>query len=158
MERRRTQHQNHAWQEENIENERSWQDDPEEFEPRREQVEEIMATNRTVMLTCTLAAMLPPFALFLLYAEKRSRAIRHFAVQSAALTAMHLAVAAALVLVNAVLGSIPFLGFVINLAAWIVYIAAAIVLLILRVRMMTFAWRGVKFTLPLIGHRLNRFN
>ena len=157
--RRRTQaEQRRAWQDEVFEDEWYNDVDPVEEEPRRENVEEILATNRMVMLTCTLAAMLPPFALFLIFAEKKSRAIRHFSLQSLGLTLCHMATAAVLVVINAILGGIPFLGFLVNLILWIVYISAAIVMLILRVRMMFFAWRGAKFTLPLIGHILDRLN
>lgn len=156
--RRRTQaDQRRTWQDEVYEDEQYDDADPVE-EPRRENVEEILATNRMVMLTCTLAAMMPPFALFLLFAEKKSRAMRHFAIQSLALTVCHLAVAAVLLMVNAVFGGIPFLGFLLNLILWIAYISAAIVMLILRIRMMFFAWRGARFTLPLVGHMLDRFN
>lgn len=157
--RRRTQaEQRRPWQDEPWEDEQYYDGPNVEHEPHRENVEEIIATNRMVMLTCTLAAMLPPFALFLLFAEKKSRAMRHFALQSLALTLCHLAVAAVLLVVNAIFGGIPFLGFLLNLILWIVYISGAIVMLILRIRMMFFAWRGAKFTLPMIGHALDRFN
>lgn len=134
-----------------------WYDaDPVEQEPYREQVEEIVATNRTVQLACTLAVMMPLFALFLIFAEKKSRAMRHFSLQSAGLTLCHVAIGIVLLVVNAVFGGIPFLGFLLNLVIWIVYIAAVIVMLILRIRMMFLAWRGVKFTLPLVGTMLER--
>lgn len=125
--------------------------------PDDEPVEEIIATNSTVRLTCTLASMLGLFALFLCFAEKKSRAIRHFSVQSAGLMLCHLAIAVILMLVGTVLGVIPFLGFLMNLVCWLVYIAVLIVTLFIKVRMMLFAWRGVRFTLPVIGHKLQRF-
>ena len=56
---------------------------PEENQP-------LLATNTGVRLACTMAAMLSPFALFLCWAEQESRVIRRFAVQSAALLAIHL--------------------------------------------------------------------
>lgn len=154
--RRRTQQEQQAWQQEVYEDEGWYDADPVEEEPYREQVEEIIATNRTVQLTCTLAAMMPLFALFLIFAEKKSRAIRHFSLQSMGLTICHGAVAVALLAVNAVFGGIPFLGFLLNMVIWIVYIAAVIVMLILRIRMMFLAWRGVKFSLPLVGTMLER--
>lgn len=156
--RRTGQNQRRTWQEETWEDEQYYEADPVEEEPLREKVEEIVATNRMVLLTCTLAAMLPPFALFLFFAEKKSRAIRHFAIQSLALTVCHIALAVVLMVVNAIFGAIPYLGFLLNLTLWIVYIAAAIVMLILRVRMMFFAWRGARFVLPVIGHKLDRLN
>ena len=62
---------------------------PEEDQP-------LLATNTGVRLACTMAAMLSPFALFLCWAEKESRVIRRFAVQSVALAALHLLGGAAL--------------------------------------------------------------
>lgn len=66
MERRR------RTQQEFYEDEGWYDADPVEQEPYREQVEEIVATNRTVQLACTLAAMMPLFALFLIFAEKKA--------------------------------------------------------------------------------------
>ena len=43
---------------------------------------EVIATNGTVKLTCTLAAFCSLLALFFAFADKRSRAIHHFSVQS----------------------------------------------------------------------------
>lgn len=154
--RKRSQQPYRSWQDETYEDEPYYDMDPVEEESHREAVEEIIATNRTVLLTCTLAAMVPPFALFLLLAEKRSRAIRHFSLQSVGLSACHVVVGLALLLVNGLLGGIPFLGFLINLVSWIVYICAVIVMLVLRIRMMLFAWRGVRFVLPFVGRWLNR--
>lgn len=125
--------------------------------PDSEPVEEIIATNGTVRLTCTLAAMMGLFALFLCFAEKKSRAIRHFALQSVGLTAIHLAAALILLVVGTVLGVIPFLGFLMNLVCWLCYIALVIMTLFIKVRMMFFAWRGARFILPVIGRRLERF-
>ncbi|MGN0764372.1 MAG: hypothetical protein ACI4MK_13325, partial [Aristaeellaceae bacterium] len=59
---------------------------PDAYEPPL--AREIIATNRTVRLTCMLAAMMGLLGLFLCFAEDRSRAIRHFAGQSAALLAV----------------------------------------------------------------------
>lgn len=127
---------------------------------RRHSLEEeppqVIATNSTVKLTCTLAAMMSLFALFLCFAEKKSNAIRHFSRQSVGLAAVHLALAAVLLVVSTLLGVIPFLGFLVNLVCWLVYIAVLIAAVWLRVRMMLFAWRGLKFTLPVIGKRLER--
>lgn len=146
------------WQDEPFEDEPYYDMEPVEEEPCRERVSEMIATNRTVLLTCTLAAMLPPFALFLLFAERKSRAIRHFSAQSVALTAGHLAVALVLVLVCTLFGAIPYIGFLMNLIGWIAYICVALMLLVLRIRMMLFAWRGIRFTLPFIGRWVERMN
>ena len=84
------------WQEEPVyEDEPAW-DEPiyeayeEEPYEAPQQAQELIATNRMVLLTCTLESMMSLFALFLLFAEKKSRAIRTFAVQSVGLAACHL--------------------------------------------------------------------
>lgn len=158
MERRRRTQQRPSWQDEVLEDDRYYDMEPVEQEPRVDAVEEIVSTEAVVKLTCTLAAMLPPFALFLIFAEKKSRAIRHYALQSAGLTVCHLLTAGALLAVNAVFGGIPYLGFLLNLILWIVYIALAIVMLVVRIRMMFMAWQGGRFMLPLVGHMLDRYN
>lgn len=117
----------------------------------------VIATNSTVKLTCTLAAMMSLFALFLCFAEKKSLAIRHYAVQSVALTALNLIVGAALLVIGSVLGVIPVLGFLITLVCWLVYIAVAIACVATRVRMMYWAWQGLRFTLPLVGDSLGQY-
>ena len=151
------------WQEEiPYEDEPAW-DEPvyeayeEETYDESQQAQELIATNRMVLLTCTLESMMSLFALFLLFAEKKSRAIRAFAVQSVGLAACHLAAALMLALVDAVFGGIPFIGFLMNLVCLLAYIAVLIVAVFLRVRMMLAAWRGVRFTLPVVGRRLEKF-
>ena len=151
------------WQEEPAyEDEPAW-DEPvyeayeEETYDEPQQAQELIATNRMVLLTCTLESMMSLFALFLLFAEKKSRAIRAFAVQSVGLAACHLAAALMLALVDAVFGGIPFMGFLMNLVCLLAYIAVLIVAVYLRVRMMLAAWRGVRFTLPVLGRRLEKF-
>lgn len=119
--------------------------------------EEIIATNRVVLLTCTLAAMMGLFALFLCFAEKRSRAIRHFAVQSTGLMLCNLSAALALLLLGSLLGVIPILGFLIRLICILLYVAVLIVTVFLRVRMMLCAYRGVRCTLPVIGRSLEHY-
>ena len=118
---------------------------------------EVIATNGTVKLTCTLAAMMGAFALFLCFAEKRSPAIRQFSVQSVALSAFHLIVGLVLLIVGSVFGLIPILGFLVKLVCWLVYIAALIAVIVVRIRMMLAAYQGLRFDLPLIGGSLNRF-
>ena len=118
---------------------------------------ELLATNNTVKLTCTLAAMMSLFALFLCFAEKQSRAIRTYAVQSVALTALHLASGAVLLAIGGLLGGIPLLGFLIVLVCWIVYIAVLVASCVIRVRMMFAAWNGYRFDLPVIGKLVESF-
>ena len=116
---------------------------------------EIIATNRTVLLTCSLGAMISLFGLFLCFAEKRSRAIRHFAGQSAALLGIHVLLALVLFLLGSLLGSLPLIGIVLRGLCLVVYLAALMVIIVLRIRMMFFAYQGVRFTLPVVGERIS---
>ena len=118
---------------------------------------EIIATNRTVLLTCTLAAMLSLFELFLCFAEKRSRAIRHFAGQSAALLGMHAVLALAIFAPGSLLGSLPLIGILLRGLCLVVYLAALMVIIVLRIRMMFFAYQGIRFTLPAVGERISQW-
>ncbi|MGN0745338.1 MAG: hypothetical protein ACI4ML_01545 [Aristaeellaceae bacterium] len=117
---------------------------------------EIIATNRTVRLTCMLAAMMGLLGLFLCFAEDRSRAIRHFAGQSAALLAVHAVLALLLYALGSLLGSLPLIGLVLRGLCLVVYLAALLVIIVLRIRMMFFAYRGVRLTLPLVGEAISR--
>lgn len=123
---------------------------PEESQP-------LLATNTGVRLACTMAAMLSPFAIFLCWAEKESRVIRRFAVQSTALAALHLCGAALLGIVSLVVGSVPYFGFLMTLLGWLVYIAMAVVVLFLRVKLMERAWHGRRFDLPLIERLIRKY-
>lgn len=117
----------------------------------------LLATNTGVRLACTMAAMLSAFAIFLCWAEKESRVIRRFAVQSAALAVMHLCGAAVLCVISIAVGSVPYFGFLMKLLGWLIYIAAAIVALFLRVKLMEHAWHGRRIDLPLIERLIRRF-
>ena len=136
-------------------------DDPDAYAPERvnrvSPQPEVIATNTAIRLTCTLCAMCGLLAAFMCWAEKESRAIRHFAVQSVAVSVAHLLCVLALLLISALLGGIPFLGFLLNMVCWLVYFAVLIVIIVLRVRMMLHAWRGVRFTLPGLWRTLERF-
>ena len=118
---------------------------------------EIIATNRTVLLTCTLAAMISLFGLFLCFAEKRSRAIRHFAGQSATLMGIHALLALILFALASLLGSLPLIGIVLRGLCLVVYLAALLVIIVLRIRMMFFAYQGIRFTLPVVGERVSQW-
>ena len=127
-----------------------------EREPRRPQPE-VIATNTAIRLTCTLCAMIGLLAVFMCWAEKESRAIRHFAVQSAAVSALHLFCALLLFLISGLLGGVPFLGFLLTLVCWLCYIALMVVILVVRARMMLHAWRGVSFAIPGLWGTLEKF-
>ena len=119
--------------------------------------QQLLATNTGVRLACTMAAMLSPFAFFLCWAEKESRVIRRFAVQSAALAAMHLCGGAVLGLVSLLVGSVPYFGFLMRLLGWLIYIAVALVVLIIRVKLMEHAWHGRRLDLPLMERLLRKY-
>lgn len=119
---------------------------------------EVIATNTAVRLTCTLCAMCGLLAVFMCWAEKESRAIRHFAVQSAAVMGLHIFCALLLFLISGLLGGIPFLGFLLTMVCWLLYIALVVVIVVVRARMMLHAWRGIRFTIPVLWRTLERFD
>lgn len=123
--------------------------------PMEEQT--LLATNTGVRLACTMAAMLSPFAVFLCWAEKKSGVIRRFAVQSVALTGMHLCGALLLGLLTVLVGQVPYLGFLLTLSGWLIYVSVALVVLALRIRLMECAWHGRGFVLPLLEKRIKRY-
>ena len=116
-----------------------------------------LATNTGVRLACTMAAMFSPFAAFLCWAERDSRVIRRFAVQSAALLAVHVLCAALLASVGFLCSGVPYFGFLVSLICWLFYIAAVIVLLAFRFRLMECAWHGRRFNVPLLEKLLSRY-
>lgn len=130
----------------------AWAEQPDRFEPQ------VIATNNTVRLTCTLASMMGLFGLFLCFAEKKSNAIRHFARQSAGLMIAHGICGLILFLIGSLLGTIPLMGFLIHLVCWLCYIAVFVTMVCMKVRMMLFAWRGWRFTLPVIGKKLEKMD
>lgn len=117
----------------------------------------MLATNTGVRLACVMAAMFSPFAVFLCWAEKESRVIRRFAVQSAALLCAHLCGAFLLGVVSILVGKVPYFGFLMTLMGWLIYVSAAVVVLALRIKLMERAWHGRKFDLPLIERMVSRF-
>ena len=123
---------------------------PEENQP-------VLATNTGVRLACTMAAMLSPFAIFLCWVEKESRVIRRFAVQSSALLLAHLCGGALLGFTSLLVGSVPYFGFLMTLLGWLIYVADAVVVLFLRVKLMERAWHGRKFDLPLIERLIRKY-
>lgn len=132
-------------------------EDLEEQIPRTHTSRERLASNLTIRLAATQAAMFSPFALFLLFAERKSRALRHYALQSVALTGVNLVFGLIVLGVCSLLGAIPLFGFVTRLAGWLVYLAMLIALLVLRVRLMQHAWHGYRWDVPVLGHWLQRF-
>lgn len=117
----------------------------------------LLATNTGVRLACTMAAMLSPFALFLCWAEKESTVIRRFAVQSTALTGVHLCGALLLGVISLLVGRVPYFGFLMTLLGWMMYVAAVVVVLAGRVKLMERAWHGRRFELPLLERFVRKY-
>ena len=115
---------------------------------------EIIATNRVIRLSCTLSAFLGFFALFLLFVEHESKAIRRFSLQSVALTALHLLAALVMSALGAATSSAPVVVASMNAFCWMVYLCVAVTCLILRIRLMAAAWQGFAFRIPLLGNWL----
>lgn len=120
-------------------------------------VTHVLATNTGVRLTCTMAAMIGLFAIFLAWTEKESRVIRRYAVQSAALTAVHLFLAVILLVAGAVCGSVPYLGLLVSLVCWLLYIAVVMILIYLRIKLMENAWHGRGYSLPVLERMIRRY-
>ncbi|MBQ8557061.1 MAG: hypothetical protein IJ438_14510 [Clostridia bacterium] len=118
---------------------------------------EVIATNAGVRLACTMAGMIGLLAVFFCFVEKESRAIRRFSVQSAALTATHVLLSAVLLLVGSMLGTVPYLGFLVNLICWLMYFAMLVILLVVRVKLMEAAWHGHRFDMPVLEALLERY-
>ena len=129
----------------------SWTEDPQLPPPN------IISTSQAINLTCTLASLSTLFALFLCFADQRSRAVRRFAVQSVGLGALHIAAGMAFWILSAVFGAIPWIGFWFFLLFLIAFILASGLAVVLRVRMMLYAYRGEAYALPYIGEKLRVF-
>lgn len=123
----------------------------------QEENQPLLATNTGVRLACTMAAMLSPFAIFLCWAERENRVIRRFAVQSAALTGVHLCGAVLLGVISLLVGRVPYFGFLMTLLGWMIYVATAVVVLAARVKLMERAWHGRGFELPLLEKIIRRY-
>lgn len=104
-----------------------------------------------------MAAMISPFAIFLCWAEKESPVIRRFAVQSAALSGVHLCGALLLGVVSLLVGRVPYFGFLMTLLGWMIYVAAAVVVLAARIKLMERAWHGRRYDLPLLERIIRRY-
>ncbi len=110
-----------------------------------------------VRLACTMAAMIGLLGVFLAFVEKEDRLIRRYAVQSALLTAVHAAAALTMAVLCAVLGTVPYIGFLMTLTGWLTYIALLMGLIVQRARMMERAWRGAVCDLILLEPMAKRY-
>lgn len=118
---------------------------------------EIISTSQAVNLTSTLAALSALAGLFLCFADQRSRAIRRYSIQSVGLGVVHIGTGLICLLLSALLGWIPLLGYLFYLLMWVVFLAISVVIVLLRLRMMLHAYRGEAYVLPVLGETLRRF-
>ena len=118
---------------------------------------QIISTNMTINLTCTLCAICGLFALFLRFADTRSKAVRRFAVQSAGLTCTFVFCSVCLWVVSLLLGWLPLVGGFFTGLLGLVWVALLCGDVYLRWRMMTHAYRGEAYILPLIGEKCREF-
>lgn len=117
----------------------------------------IISTSQAVNLTSTIASLSMLAALFLCFADQRSRAVRRFSVQSVGLGIIHVALGMACWILSALLGWIPVVGYALYVLMIVAFVAITALILVLRVRMMFHAYRGVAYVLPFIGETLRRF-
>lgn len=134
-----------------------YDDDEQVDEPEVHTAYQQLATDRVVRLAATIAGMCSLFALFLLVEEGKSHALRHYSVQSVALSCINLILGGITALIIWVTGAWPIIGFVIRLASLLVYFGSLAALIVLRVQLMRCAWHGYRWDVPVIGHRLQRF-
>lgn len=120
-------------------------------------VPEVISTSQAINLTSTIAACSTLAALFLCFADQRSRAVRRFSVQSVGLGVLHLAAGMLCWLLGAILGWIPIVGYLLYLLTLIVIFAVSALAVVLRVKLMLHAYRGEAYVLPAIGEALRRF-
>lgn len=117
----------------------------------------VISTSQAINLTCTLASLSTLFALFLCFADQRSRAVRRYAVQSVGLGVLHIAAGMACWILSAVLGWIPLAGYYLYILLVAAFIVVSVFVLTLRIRLMFNAYRGLAYVLPSVGQALRRF-
>ncbi len=132
--------------------------EPEPPPPRRPaRKETVLSANATINLTCTIAASFGLFALFLCFAERDNRVIRRFAVQSAGLFCVMAFASISLAVLGLIVGLIPLIGVVFGALFWAVWLALLAWDILQRVRLMLHAYRGLAYTVPLIGKHCRQF-
>ena len=113
------------------------------------------AERKEERLTCLLAAFCPLLGVFFAVEEVRGQKptkLGHYAIRSAALFSVLVLWTLIFLLATRILGGVPILGFVTELALWIVYLAGVVILLRVRVSMMHAAWQEMDYDLPVLEH------
>ena len=129
----------------------------EEAPPPPRQNPTVISTNATINLTCTLCAGCGLFGLFLYFVDRRSRAVRRCAVQSAGLLCVTVFLSAGLAVLATLFGMIPLIGGLLGALSWMLMAAVLCGDIYLRVRLMAHAYRGEAYVLPLIGRQCRQF-
>lgn len=117
----------------------------------------LISTNSVINLTCTLCAMSGALGLFFCFADKRSQAVRRYAVQSTALLFVYAIASVACYVIGAVLGVLPFMGGMLRAALQLVWAVLTVLNLVARIKMMFHAYAGEAYVLPLIGEHARTF-
>lgn len=141
--------------------------DEEPFEDAEEDVQDafqnekesptIISTNMTINLICTLGSITGLAGLFLYFADKRSQAVRRYAVQSVGLLCFYAIFAGVVFVLGSLLGLLPIFGGVFRMLQTLLTTLLTIANAVLRVRMMLHAYAGEAYVLPAIGRQLRTF-
>ena len=78
-------------------------------------------------------------------------------MQSAALSVVHLCGAVLLAVIGFLVGQVPYFGFLMTLMGWLIYVAVAVVVLAMRIKLMERAWHGRRFELPLMERLIRKY-
>ena len=64
---------------------------------------------------------------------------------------------AVLGMISFLVGRVPYFGFLMTLMGWLIYIAVAVAVLAIRVKLMERAWHGRRFELPILEFMIKRY-
>ena len=117
----------------------------------------LISTNPVINLTCTLCAMSGALGLFFYFADKRSQAVRRYAVQSVALLFAYAIASVSCYVLGALFGVLPLRGGVVRVAFQVAWAVLTVLDLVARVKMMLHAYAGEAYVLPLIGEHARTF-
>lgn len=125
--------------------------------PPKQEPPPVISANATINLTSTLCAASGLLGVFFFFAEKRSRVVRRFAVQSTGLFLAMIFASVGLGILGMLLGWVPFIGGVLRALLWIVWAALFAVSVFQRVKLMLHAYRGEGYLVPWIGKYCRQF-
>lgn len=117
----------------------------------------IISTNPVVNLTATFASVSFLFALFLCFADAKSKTIRRYSVQSVGLGAVSIACGLLTWILWLLVEYIPIVNMILQSIVLALYAFLMILILILRIRMMWHAYRGLAYVSPVLGETFRKF-